>query len=217
MEFQVFAPQSMVTARNRDRSVFSAWGLAGGHAGATSRFAQNPDTPGCIELGSTDVVHCNPGDVILIRGPGGGGYGDPLDRPEEDVAADVRRGFISAEHARSEYGVVLGDPAATARLRGDLSRQRVGGEFGHGPGRVAHEAVWSARRYETLTELLLAVPVTWRYFVKHRLFAALKGRVAPVDGGADDVVQAYATLVAQFPDLPPPPAGMLREAAHAAE
>jgi N-methylhydantoinase B len=37
MEFQLFAPQSMVTARNRDRSVFSAWGLRGGRAGRPSR------------------------------------------------------------------------------------------------------------------------------------------------------------------------------------
>ena len=221
MEFQVFAPQSMVTARNRDRTVFSAWGLAGGQAGATSRFAQNPDTPGCIELGSTDVVHCNPGDVILIRGPGGGGYGDPLDRALDEVLADVRRGFISAERARSEYGVVLVEGAvdgpATARLRGDLGRQRVRGEFGHGPGRIAHEQVWSAQRYQTLTKLLLAVPVTWRYFVKHRLFAALAGQLAPPDGGAADVIGAYAALVEQFPDLPAPPDGAMIEAAHAAE
>ena len=42
MEFQLFAPQSMVTARNRDRSIFSAWGLRGGMPGLTSRFAKQP-------------------------------------------------------------------------------------------------------------------------------------------------------------------------------
>ena len=83
MEFQLFAPQSMVTARNRDRSVFSAWGARAARAGAVSRFARNPGTENCIELGSIDVVHCDPGDVILIQGPGAGGYGDPLERPAE--------------------------------------------------------------------------------------------------------------------------------------
>src|SRR5690606_33243036 len=55
MQFQLFAPQSMVTARNRDRSRFSSWGLRGGKAGKPSRFAKNPDTPECVELGSVDV------------------------------------------------------------------------------------------------------------------------------------------------------------------
>ena len=38
---------------------------------------------------------------------GGGGYGDPLKRPIERVAEDVREGYVSAAHAREVYGVVL--------------------------------------------------------------------------------------------------------------
>ena len=44
MEFQVFAPNTVVTARNRDRSRFAAWGIRGGDAGASSSFTRNPDT-----------------------------------------------------------------------------------------------------------------------------------------------------------------------------
>lgn len=40
---------------------------------------------------------------------GGGGYGNPLDRPAERVAADVRDGLYSATQARSVFGVELGD------------------------------------------------------------------------------------------------------------
>jgi len=207
MEFQLFAPQSMVTARNRDRSIFSAWGLRGGMPGLTSRFAKNPDTDHCVELGSIDIVPCDPGDIILIQGPGAGGYGNPLDRPAGDVLTDVRRGFVSAARARSDYGVVIGadlviDAAATARLRGDLSRQRVIGEFGHGEGRAAFERVWTQQRYAALTRILSEVPVTWRFFVKHGVFGALKGQIAPPDGGAADVYRAYETIVARFEDLP---------------
>jgi N-methylhydantoinase B len=207
MEFQLFAPQSMVTARNRDRSIFSAWGLRGGMPGATSRFAKNPDTDHCVELGSIDIVPCDPGDIILIQGPGAGGYGNPLDRPANDVLTDVRRGLVSAARAKSDYGVVIGedlviDAAATARLRGDMSRQRVITEFGHGEGRAAFESVWTPPRYAALTRILSEVPVTWRFFVKHGVFAALKGRIAPSDGGAADVYRAYETIVARFEDLP---------------
>ena len=222
MEFQVFAPQTMVTARNRDRSVMSAWGLAGGQSGATSRFAKNPAGPNTVELGSQDVVLCEPGDTLLIQGPGGGGYGDPLDRPVEEVTDDIARGFVSPACARSDYGVVLAtdgsvDTPATTRLRGDLGRQRVAAEFGHGPGRQAFEAVWTDARYAVLTRLLAAAPITWRFFIKHRVFAALKGQIAPADGGGIDVVRAYASLTETFADLPPPPADLLAEFATAAE
>jgi N-methylhydantoinase B len=36
---------------------------------------------------------------------GGGGYGDPKERPLEFVQRDVIRGFVSRESARDDYGV----------------------------------------------------------------------------------------------------------------
>jgi N-methylhydantoinase B len=201
MEFQVFSPQTMVTARNRDRSVFSAWGLRGGAPGRVSRFARNPGTPDCVELGSTDVVLCEPGDIILIQGPGAGGYGDPARRPVEAVAEDVRRGFVSREAARADYGVELNerfevDPQTTARLRAAMPTP--GSEFTHGTGRVAFESVWSLERYDALHRILTEVPVAWRFFVKQRIFAALR-----TPGTASDVFEEYQKLRQQFADLPP--------------
>ena len=200
MEFQVFAPQTMVTARNRDRSVMSAWGLVGGGPGLVSRFARNPGTAGCVELGSTDIVLCEPNDVILIQGPGAGGYGDPRDRPPEAVQDDVRRGFISAPAAERDYGVVLTkdlaiDEPATARRRAAMPPSTT--EFGHGPGRTAFESVWTIRRYDALHHILAALPVTWRFFVKHRIFAALPGPGTPAD-----VYAVYQRLRSEFEDLP---------------
>lgn len=207
MEFQLFAPQSMVTARNRDRSHFSAWGLAGGKSGRVSRFARNPDGPDCVELGSADIVHCNPGDIILIQGPGAGGYGNPLERPVADVLLDVKRGFVSRESAREDYGVVMDealtvDDAATAALRAELGKAYVQKEFGHGPFRVAYEKVWTLPRYRALTDILSRVPVPWRYFLKHAIFADIGKREPAHAEDASDVFAAYAKMQARFTELP---------------
>ena len=45
-----------------------------------------------------------PGDVVSLRTPGGGGYGDPADRDPEAVRRDLRLGKLSAEAAREVYG-----------------------------------------------------------------------------------------------------------------
>jgi N-methylhydantoinase B len=48
---------------------------------------------------SDDIYYC------LLQG--GGGYGDPIDRNPERVAADVRNDYVSREQAHKTYGVVL--------------------------------------------------------------------------------------------------------------
>ena len=65
-----------------------------------------------------------PGETVTNFNPGGGGYGDPLERPVEKVLWDVKNGLVSIEGARDDYGVVIVKGAtlevnekATARLR----------------------------------------------------------------------------------------------------
>ncbi len=69
------------------------------------------------------VVTIKPGERAANHNPGGGGYGNPFERPVERVADDVRNGMVSVAGARADYGVVM-DPAtrgvdqeATTRLR----------------------------------------------------------------------------------------------------
>lgn len=60
---------------------------------------------------------------MIAHTPGGGGWGDPLQREPERVLRDVRDGVVSPEAARSHYGVVIDtdqwviDEAATAAAR----------------------------------------------------------------------------------------------------
>ena len=46
-----------------------------------------------------------PGDRLIMRFAGGGGYGDPRERDHEAVQEDIRAGYMSAEAARRDYGI----------------------------------------------------------------------------------------------------------------
>jgi N-methylhydantoinase B len=70
-------------------------------------------------------VKMKQGDRLVIKSPGGGGYGDPFKRDVELVLRDVKMEYISSGFARKEYGVVIKknkgelviDHEATAKLR----------------------------------------------------------------------------------------------------
>jgi N-methylhydantoinase B len=49
-------------------------------------------------------IELEPGDVIRVSTPGGGGYGDPSDRDPAKVARDVARGYYTAEEAQALFG-----------------------------------------------------------------------------------------------------------------
>lgn len=203
MEFRVFAPDSRVTARNRDRSRFRPWGILGGRAGAPSDLVLNPGTPRERVLGNTDLVVMDPGDVLHIHSPGGGGRGSPLEREPERVLLDVQRGYVSAAAAERDYGVVIRDgrvdETATAALRAALGAGRRRAHFHFGPEREAFERVWSRDAYAALTELLAGLPVHWRFFVKTRLFETLR---EPVSAGRAAVAEAFESLRRRYPGIP---------------
>jgi N-methylhydantoinase B len=58
------------------------------------------------------------GDAVIVASPGGGGYGDPLDRPVAEVERDLNLGYISREVAERDHAVVVADTWTVAgRLR----------------------------------------------------------------------------------------------------
>ncbi|MFO0292156.1 MAG: hydantoinase B/oxoprolinase family protein [Rhodospirillales bacterium] len=97
-------------------------GTVGGHDGrvAEGRFGE----VGGGERGMPQyaIVRAGPSRLAILS-PGGGGVGDPLDRPVHKVVRDVRDGLVSAAMAREAYGVVMqsdlrrADVSATAALR----------------------------------------------------------------------------------------------------
>ena len=127
-----------------DRSILSCWGVRGGKAGRP--FAVTVDPGGPRERDVEALANGEPvlaGEVIRIRTTGGGGWGDPLERPYDEVLRDVRWGKVSLAGALAGYGVILGgtedepvlDPAASDALRAERRAAR-GPEpfFDRGPG-----------------------------------------------------------------------------------
>ena len=98
-----------------DRTVYPAPGLLGGQAGATGEVFLGDGT----RLHAKALVDLKPGDVVHINLPGGGGYGHPFERDAEKVRWDVIEGYITAEEAEREYGVVIrynGNPDELVKL-----------------------------------------------------------------------------------------------------
>lgn len=201
MEFKVFAPNSRITVRNRDRSIFRPWGTLGGLSAETSNFIINPGAASERVLGNTDIAIAEPGDVIHIHSPGGGGRGSPLDREPERVLLDVERGYVSVAMAEARYGVVIAgggvDAGATAALRATMRQSAHTTHFHFGPERDAFESVWDARNYDALTGLLSALPVHWRFFVKTKVFAAIRDAE-----NAGSVATAFAAVRRNYPQVP---------------
>ncbi len=71
-----------------------------------------------------------PGQVIISKCNGGGGYGDPFAREPERVLRDVREGWVSRSRARHTYGVAITeelviDALETAAMRVEHSQAEV--------------------------------------------------------------------------------------------
>ncbi len=115
-----------------DRAVLPPFGVLGGRSGRPNRYDVRRDgdelpieTPGKIS-----GLQLRAGDLVTQHAAGGGGYGDPLKRPPEDVARDVAWGYVTTEHARVKYGVVIRldqtvDEEATVRQRNLLHTREI--------------------------------------------------------------------------------------------
>ena len=89
-----------------DGDVEPAFGLQGGGNGTLNsiqlRFPDGEEkTPRSLDL----LTGVPKGTLYLQHAGGGGGYGDPKERPRDLVKREVRDGIISDDSARNDYGV----------------------------------------------------------------------------------------------------------------
>jgi N-methylhydantoinase B len=102
-----------------------AFGFFGGKVGVVNRIElKYPDGSTKIAKSKQIIRNIPRGTLYRQIAGGGGGYGDPFQRPAERILEEVRSQLISVEKAKTDYGVVIDeltmtiDRESTARLRG---------------------------------------------------------------------------------------------------
>jgi N-methylhydantoinase B len=106
-----------------ERTQCAPWGLFGGVAAAANRVYVIR-SGGRVEQPSNGKmvgVQLAAGDSYCTDSGGGGGFGDPFERPPDNVHQDVLQGYVSLDSAERDYGVVIVngsvDHEATRQLR----------------------------------------------------------------------------------------------------
>lgn len=144
-----------------DRWLTYPWGILGGTPGKRSeKILKRADGTEQRLPSKCDEVEVKPGDMLVYRTAGGGGWKDPLDRAAELVDSDVAKGLISADKAKNEYGVIVGDAAATEALREKMRAERpVVKDFDMGPS--LEEILANCEAETGLPAPVLQEPLPW--------------------------------------------------------
>jgi len=90
-----------------DRSVIPPYGIFGGMPGmhGENKIIHKDGTETSINRAGGEIAR--DGDILYFRAPGGGGYGNPLDRDLDYLQHDVDTGLVSIESAQRDYGAAI--------------------------------------------------------------------------------------------------------------
>jgi N-methylhydantoinase B len=125
-DYRILADEVRFSMRT-DKHAIEPFGSDGGLAGGKGACIVNPGAKDEKRLPSRfGDYRLKRNDLLRVERPGGGGLGDPLERPAQNVLDDVRQGYVSVEHARADYAVAVSfqdgepelDPAGSQILRG---------------------------------------------------------------------------------------------------
>jgi N-methylhydantoinase B len=92
--FEITAEKPSAVTFLAERTRASAPGIEGGQHGAAGEVRINDEV---VDAKQQYIIHR--GDTVMLRTPGGGGYGDPARRSKEAKAHDVAMGYVAQEPA----------------------------------------------------------------------------------------------------------------------
>ncbi len=149
-----------------DRWLTRPWGVLGGLPGARSEKLLNRASGEEVRLPSKcDEIEVEPGDMLVYRTAGGGGWKDRLDRDPALVERDVRYGLVTREKALESYGVALRDDltvdadATTAERDRQRTARGPAPAFDYGPS--IEEVIASCHAETGLEPPRPAKPLRW--------------------------------------------------------
>ncbi len=97
---------SFLMTGNSDGMVIAARGSTGEELKKLAMWIESPDgEKRVLRTMANDPIY--PGEICYTRAPGGGGWGNPLNRNVNKVQDDVIDGLVSVQRARDVYGVVI--------------------------------------------------------------------------------------------------------------
>ena len=110
IRFEVRSHGACTLSGMYDRVRFAPRGTQGGQSGAAGAVLGRDGRV----LPSKGRVAIESGEQITLELPGGGGLGDPIERPRDAIEADVLEGYVTRTEAERAYGKQgQADPKAT--------------------------------------------------------------------------------------------------------
>ena len=176
-----------------DRWLTRPWGVLGGLPGGRSeKILKRADGTEERLPSKCDEVQVQPGDMLVYRTAGGGGWKDRLDRPAEIVQRDVSYKLVSREYAKEGYGVVINedgtvDEAATVAERDRQRAERGDAQaFDYGPPLA--EVLANCKAETGLEPPTPAVPLRWSALESGE---DAQKRVRAADGMSPEIVKTW--------------------------
>jgi len=125
----VQARTNIIVNTQIDRVHCKPWGLGGGDDAHGNSVALRLEGEWKKDFPNAKVLtaQLKEGEAFCLRSGGGGGFGPAIERPAEQVAADVKQGYVTVAAANEAYGVVVDpetfelDAAATEKRRKDIA------------------------------------------------------------------------------------------------
>jgi N-methylhydantoinase B len=101
-EWRIDCAEALFTA-SLERFKFRPYGLAGGGPGSAGSLTLICGNERKALPSKVNNLRLRQGDIIRLETSGGGGFGDPADRPQAELERDARLGYVTPEAAEREY------------------------------------------------------------------------------------------------------------------
>jgi N-methylhydantoinase B len=106
-DYRIENPDGATLLASIGRSVTPPWGIAGGQDGTPNGYQVIRANGEVARGGRVTSLPLANGDLVRTFTGNGGGWGDPKERPASLVRSDLADGYVSADDARTIYGVEI--------------------------------------------------------------------------------------------------------------